>query len=157
MWKHTCEDLNSEFVGYNNRIKQREGWAGGVKPRPATRKMSPFVCTPLWRLDLKGWGGLERDGGEHLVERWKEGSAESILNNGTPQQWGCHSLCGLLSTSLLISVSGHFLKLEEGVNRAMSGWFLYQGYGQLITRAFNVRSVMGCEGISWAREAAMLV
>lgn len=62
-----------------------------------------------------------------------------------------------LSTPLCVWLSGHFLKLEKGANQAVSSWFLSWGYGQLITRAFNVRSVMGCEGISWAREAAMLV
>lgn len=57
----------------------------------------------------------------------------------------------------LLSVSRHFFKVEKGANQAVSGWFLSRGYGRLITQAFNVRSVMGCEGISWAREASMLV
>lgn len=62
-----------------------------------------------------------------------------------------------LSSPHCLWLFGHFLKLEKGANQAVAGWFLFQGYGQLITRAFNVQSVMGCEGISWAREAAMLV
>ncbi len=60
----------------------------------------------------------------------------------------------LLSVSVSLAI---FLKVEKGANQAVSGCFLSQGYGRLITQAFNVQSVMGCEGISWAREAAMLV
>ncbi len=60
----------------------------------------------------------------------------------------------LLPVSVSLAI---FFKVEKGANQAVSGWFLFQGYGQLITLAFNVQSVMGCEGISWVRKAAMLV
>lgn len=65
------------------------------------------------------------------------------------------SLTSWLVFYLCLSVSS--LKVEKSANQAVSGWFFSQGYGRLITQAFNVQSVMGCEGISWAREAAMLV
>lgn len=79
---------------------------------------------------------------------------------GRPNNEAVTHIVACFLYSLLLSVSDSlaiFLKLKKGANQAVSGWFLSRGYGQLITRAFNVRSVMGCEGISWAREAAMLV
>lgn len=67
------------------------------------------------------------------------------------------SLTSWLVFHLSFLISGHFFleAREKGANQPML--VLSKGYGQLITRVFNVWSVMGCEGISWAGEAAMLV